>query len=72
MKASRSEAAREAVRADESNLPQDWLYEGDLETDFIRVLGQIQQAAREMPVGVEIDFRAQECGLAGCKQETQG
>ena len=37
----------------------DWLYEGDLETDFLRVLGQIQQAAREMPVGVEIDFRAQ-------------
>ena len=39
--------------------PRDWLYEGDLETDFLRVLGQIQQAAREMPVGVEIDFRAQ-------------
>ena len=38
--------------------PRDWLYEGDLETDFLRVLGQIQQAAREMPVGVEIDFRA--------------
>ena len=35
----------------------EWLYSGDLETDFLRILGQIQQAAREMPVGVEIDFR---------------
>ena len=35
----------------------EWLYDGDLETDFLRILGQIQRAAREMPVGVEIDFR---------------
>jgi hypothetical protein len=35
-----------------------WLYEGDLETDFLRVLGQVQTAAREKPAGVEIDFRA--------------
>ena len=35
-----------------------WLYNGDLETDFLRLLGQIQRAARENPMGVEIDFRA--------------
>jgi len=33
------------------------LYEGDLETDFLRSLGEIQRAAREMPVEVEADFR---------------
>ncbi len=33
-------------------------YEGDLETDFLRILGQIQKEAAEKPVGVEIDFRA--------------
>lgn len=33
------------------------LYDGDLETDFLRILGQIQKAARENPVGVEADFR---------------
>ncbi|MGB2815380.1 MAG: hypothetical protein WBB97_09945 [Dehalococcoidales bacterium] len=32
-------------------------YEGDLEADFLRCLGQIQKAAREKPVGVEADFR---------------
>lgn len=36
----------------------EWLYNGDLETDFLHILGQIQGAAREMPVRVEIDFRA--------------
>jgi len=35
----------------------EWLYEGDLEGDFLRILGQIQKAAIESPVGVEIDFR---------------
>ena len=35
----------------------EWLYEGDLETDFLRILGQVQEAARALPVGVEIDFR---------------
>ena len=34
----------------------EWLYEGDLEADFLRILGQIQKAAIESPVGVEIDF----------------
>ena len=33
------------------------LYEGDLEADFLRCLGQIQKAAREKPVGIEVDFR---------------
>jgi len=33
------------------------LYEGDLETDFLRSLGEIQKAAREKPIGVEADFR---------------
>jgi hypothetical protein len=33
------------------------LYEGDLETDFLRLLGQIQREARENPVGIEADFR---------------
>ncbi len=32
-------------------------YEGDLEVDFLRSLGQIQRAAKERPVGVEMDFR---------------
>lgn len=33
------------------------LYDGDLETDYLRILGQIQREAGEKPVGVEIDFR---------------
>ena len=33
-------------------------YEGDLETDFLRSLGEIQRSAREMPIHVEIDFRS--------------
>ena len=33
------------------------LYEGDLEADFLRILGQIQKEAGEKTVGVEIDFR---------------
>jgi len=36
---------------------REWLYEGDLETDFLRILGHIQRATREMPVKAEIDFR---------------
>lgn len=36
----------------------EWLYDGDLETDFLQLLGQIQRAAVERPVGVEIDFQA--------------
>ncbi|MBT9162432.1 MAG: hypothetical protein DDT27_00990 [Dehalococcoidia bacterium] len=37
---------------------QEWLYDGDLEADFLRLLGQIQRVAREKPMEVEIDFRA--------------
>ena len=36
----------------------EWLYDGDLEADFLRLLGQIQREARENPVGVEVDFQA--------------
>ena len=32
-------------------------YEGDLETDYLRILGQIQKEAGDKPVGVVIDFR---------------
>ena len=35
----------------------EWLYEGDLETDFLRMLGHMQRVAVESPVGAEIDFR---------------
>ena len=37
---------------------REWLYEGDLESDFLRALGEIQRAAKEKPLGLEIDFRA--------------
>jgi len=33
-----------------------WLYVGDLETDYLKSLGQIQRMAREKPVEVEADF----------------
>ncbi|MFC1905007.1 hypothetical protein ACFLXT_04540, partial [Chloroflexota bacterium] len=33
-------------------------YEGDLETDYLRSLGEIQGATRENPLGVEADFRS--------------
>ena len=36
----------------------EWLYNVDLETDFVRLFGQIQRAAREKPIGVEINFGA--------------
>jgi len=42
----------------EQNRNKSQSYEGDLETDFLRILGQIQREAREQPVGVETDFRA--------------
>ena len=32
-------------------------YEGDLETDLLRVLSLIQKAAKENPIDVELDFR---------------
>jgi len=31
-------------------------YEGALETDYLRILGQIQRETGDKPVGVEIDF----------------
>jgi len=38
-------------------LPRAEPYEGDLEADFLRSLGEIQRSAREMLIHVEIDFR---------------
>ena len=32
-------------------------YGGDLESDFLRFLGQVQRVAKENPVDVEVDFR---------------
>ncbi len=32
-------------------------YNGDLESDFLRLLGEVYKAAKDNPVGVEIDFR---------------
>ncbi len=43
---------------DHKHFRHDWLYEGDLETDFLRTLGEIHRAAKESPVGFDIDFRA--------------
>lgn len=37
--------------------PDEVPYQGDLETDFLRVLGQIQESAKAMPEGIEPDFR---------------
>lgn len=36
----------------------EWLYDGDLETDFFHTLGHLQKVARQSPVGAEIDFRS--------------
>jgi len=35
----------------------EWLYDGDLETDFLRFLGQVQRAVKEKPLDVKVDFR---------------
>jgi len=35
----------------------EWLYDGDLETDFLRILAHIQKAAKEELAGIEMDFR---------------
>ncbi len=35
----------------------EWLYDGDLETGFLRFLGSVQKAAKENPSGAEADFR---------------
>jgi hypothetical protein len=32
-------------------------YTGDLETEFLRFLGQVQNLVKEQPVDVELDFR---------------
>jgi hypothetical protein len=34
-----------------------WLYEGDLEIDFLKALGQAQRMVKDKPVAVEVDFR---------------
>ncbi len=36
---------------------QKWLYDGDLETDFLRLLGEIQRSAKEKPARIAMDFR---------------
>ena len=41
----------------EENRGTSQLYDGDLESDFWRFLGQVQLAAKENPVGFEIDLR---------------
>lgn len=33
------------------------LYEGDLETDFLRLLAELHRSAKEKPVPVVVDFR---------------
>lgn len=43
---------------EQKGLPNGGPYEGDLETDFLRSLGDIQRSARMNPVHVEIDFRS--------------
>lgn len=43
--------------ADHNRFHHEWLYDRDLETDFLRILGHFQRVARESPLGVEIDFR---------------
>jgi hypothetical protein len=47
----------QASMAEHEHLFRGGPYEGDLEADFLRSLGEIQRSAREMPVRVEIDFR---------------
>jgi hypothetical protein len=32
-------------------------YKGDLESDFLKFLGQVQRLAKEQPVETEVDFR---------------
>ena len=38
---------------------KDWIqeYDGDLESDFLKFLGQMQRLAKEQPVEIEADFR---------------
>lgn len=35
----------------------EWQYHGDLETDFLRFLGQVQRAAKEKPIALDAIFR---------------
>ena len=50
-------ASLQASMAEHRHLFRPGPYEGDLEGDFLRSLGEIQRSARETPVRVEIDFR---------------
>lgn len=34
-----------------------WSYQGDLETDFLRLLGAVHTAAKEKPLDIQVDFR---------------
>ena len=34
-----------------------WLYSGDLETDFLRILGQIRKSAEDKPAEIGMNFR---------------
>lgn len=43
---------------EQKHLPRAEPYEGDLETDFLRSLAEIQRSAREKLIHVEIDFRS--------------
>jgi hypothetical protein len=38
-------------------------YNGDLETDFLKFLGQVQRLAKEQPVEIEVDFRKRRVNL---------
>ena len=50
-------ASLQASMAEHRHVFRSGPYEGDLEGDFLRSLGEIQRSARETPVRVEIDFR---------------
>jgi hypothetical protein len=50
-------ASFRACKEEQKSLLRMESYEGDLETDFLRSLGEIQRSAKEKPVQVEIDFR---------------
>ena len=49
-------AFNESVR-EQSRFPRVRPYHGDLEGDYLRLLGAVQVAARQKPLDVEIDFR---------------
>lgn len=51
------ESLREFIVAQKRLSPK-WMYSGNLETDFLRLFGEIQKAARAEPFASDIDFRA--------------